>query len=608
MVSRDEVEKKLESPLDDSVWELHGHEIEAATLTDAIIIVLQVLQGALNAEKTRANALQTMLNNQSAERKRKAETQFLVLSVSEAAKDSTTVENFRENQVGQELCRGGFVCHPLYIEFVKAARAMAKIDASAQEPNSARHSTQIDSRFRDVEEELTVTASLLGNRAERSLFSTSYTDEEGPQSAIAAELLRLALTKLGGKGGDDFEIKVTHQYQVVSSVLQDDPNIEVIKKPKPLSSNENKAKAKPSKKKTDDRVDVLAWFVRAEDNLGACALAAVEYKPSNIREGEREAQADMYASNIHVLHRKPCIDINISGGNDISRWRISAYALAPRPTEWRHDGAKHNWDKAPMYSGLGITGIVRVAAGLLAAFPHFPRELNAFGSRLGPVVGCHNDSVFKAYDDASSRKPNIKFVRQLLDEHAVMWQSQDKNLVVVETKKFPNNWKENVTTMAFISILKKLLELHKTSPHGDIRLANLLSSGYIVDFDFVGAAKYPKGLNDISKDGRRHPEVVTAIGRKKIGEMKPKKSHDYFSMMKVMELFGSKNEEKTGAWVKATELVGGGNIVDAVSCLEKEFCLNLLDPTIPLSGTGATPKKQPDKMESVTNCRPNHYL
>lgn len=69
-----------------------------------------------------------------------------------------------------------------------------------------------------------------------------------------------------------------------------------------------------------------------------------------------------------------------------------------------------------------------------------------------------------------------------------------------------------------MSFLEKLSTLHgRGLAHGDIRLVNLLSTGFIMDFDFVRLDTYTKGLNQLSNDGRRHEEVSDAIANGTIG-------------------------------------------------------------------------------------------
>jgi hypothetical protein len=155
------------------------------------------------------------------------------------------------------------------------------------------------------------------------------------------------------------------------------------------------------------------------------------------------------------------------------------------------------YETTPLFSGIGAEAIVLVAHGLLQAQKSFPDRLKDYGTRLGPVVGWIDGTLYKAYDDAKVRRPN------------------------------------------FDVIIQKLLELHdKHGVHGDIRLANLLSCGKIVDFDFVGATHYPDTLLSLSQDGRRHPDVEEWIktGEQDQSKLVPHECHDWYSLGQVMRL------------------------------------------------------------------------
>jgi serine/threonine protein kinase len=137
-----------------------------------------------------------------------------------------------------------------------------------------------------------------------------------------------------------------------------------------------------------------------------------------------------------------------------------------------------------------------------------------------------------------------------LDKNALLWYSEeDDSLEIVEMAKQKSNWTENLNVGVFVSILGKLSALHaQDCVHGDIRLVNLLSTGHIVDFDFVGLDTYPEGLNRLSRDGKRHPQVDDAIDDGTIGQMKPEKEHDCYSMGSVLKLCSP----ETVWWKEAT--------------------------------------------------------
>jgi serine/threonine protein kinase len=132
----------------------------------------------------------------------------------------------------------------------------------------------------------------------------------------------------------------------------------------------------------------------------------------------------------------------------------------------------------------------------------------------------------------------IDVIKLLLDEMALLWKSKYINLEIVEMAHRESNWEGGLNVEVFVSILQKLFALHeKGFVHGDIRLANLLtvSSGFIVDFDFVGLAleAYQEGLISVA-DGIRHPYVAAAINDRSIGTLRPAKEHDLFSMAFVL--------------------------------------------------------------------------
>jgi hypothetical protein len=237
----------------------------------------------------------------------------------------------------------------------------------------------------------------------------------------------------------------------------------------------------------------------------------------------------MYASNIQILSKKPCLSIDICGGNEVANCTIRVYALAKRTRQIQQldKTNMYKWDKSPLYSGRGISAIVRVAAGLLAALPYYPIVLSDFGERLASVVG-------------------------LVDKATGQYRE--------------SYWTGNLKVGVLASILERLAALHELGlVHGDIRLVNLLSSGHIVDFDFVGLERYPEGLKLLTKDGERHPNVASAISNENVHEIKPQIEHDLYSMAKVLSLF----IPKTVWWEETTIYVQDGQLQDAIRLLRK---------------------------------------
>ncbi|KAG7368215.1 hypothetical protein IV203_030958 [Nitzschia inconspicua] len=540
--------------------------------------------------------------------------QLIVSSVSEAAKNPIYLKSFRTRQVAQELCQGGFVCHKYFIEFTKAARLMTNGEDSRNQELKVLKSTmekvksELDKQYED----------LLLQRVQNSLYPEEYLDEEAPQSALAADMLRFAVSKLleirrsQSNAGDVLEsyphISVSHQFGIVSSVnLETTDIIGMLKKIVNTSGTCNSSETLPSqsfksnepvastgfgsitsfaRSKINFRVDILCWFRHGGQASGGCCccLASVEYKPDHKDSVQREAQADMYASNIQILHQKPCLSVDIAGGNDISTWIISVHALVQRQSE-----NEPLWDKSLLYRSKGTTAIVRLASGLIAAAPFFQKNMQDFGNRLGPVVGVADDRVFKAYDEATTRNPNIDLVREFVDERAQLWRSEDQKLEIIEMCYHENNWNDGKSVASFASILEKLSQLHaKGLVHGDIRLANLLSSGYIVDFDFVGRDYYPEGLNQLKTDGRRHKEVDDAIVSNSVQNIKPAVQHDTYSMAQVMKLFQVQGEW----WEQAIAEVESGNLDVAINNLRKRGnAVAHLNSLIYSHGIGPSPLK-----------------
>ena len=511
---------------------------------------------------------------------KKSNQQYLVLSVSEVAKDPQLRAEFRDKQVAENPCRGGFIAQKFYLEFVLAAREFETFE-----------------RKDSVVEEVAKLGQVLavGSRKKHSLFNNSYLDEEAPQSAVGSELFRLAIDLLQQDRDtkDQMRLRVTHQQHLVTNIESPDSapqEFEIIRKRKRETGT-----LKPVEdEKSLDPIDMCAWFVHPERTLGACVLAACQYKPSGIPETERKAQADMYGSNILILHQKPCIVIDIAGANDLEDWNVSAYGLV----QAQFTKQSHLWETSRLYVGRGAEAIVMVARGLLAAQETFPSRLEQYGSRLGPVVGKIDEFVYKVYDMAQHRKPNIDAVRMLLDKDAELLISNDKQLQIVKMKWIPSDWKKDVNTEVFQEIIRKLRLLHENfGPHGDIRLANLLSCGSIIDFDFVRAERYPSTLNSISQDGRRHPDVEDMINRiQENGDesslIQPEKIHDWFSLGQVMRLFHPTDESNASSWESFCEKVEKGGLEPKPNM--PSFTVTLKDRDIPLWGTGHTPvKKQP---------------
>jgi hypothetical protein len=466
---REKVEERYGSKIDDELWQqAMTLDVGQSKANDPAVLIrcqiFAVQNQILEAKKKNLEAeikilqAETQNLNQQVD---KPEKQLFVSNVSQAANDPALRLKFREEQVGDVPCRGGFVCHRMFIEFAKASHLMYN-----GTPERSEELQLLKTDMESVEKELyDVFGSVLTDgRSAKDLFSKDYPDEEEPQSAVAAEMFRFALDRLKLKQQirketsevrKESSIIVSHQFAIVAAIDEGSVNCLLKSKRKDFSlepQNEASGASKTHLMKVDMNVDILCWFVHMAGDRGANCLASVEYEPSTTDDDQREAQADMCASNIQIIQRKPCLSIDISGGNDFAKWTISVRALAIRPKQFRQDIELHMWDKSPLYSGEGIPAIVRVAAGLLASLPHVPVGLDDFGKRLENAVGRSGNTVFKAYDGAGrTDNPNINVVRESVDSEATFWQSEDTPLKIIEMAHQHNDWTENVRVESFLS-------------------------------------------------------------------------------------------------------------------------------------------------------------
>jgi hypothetical protein len=122
--------------------------------------------------------------------------EYFVDNVSNSAKNYILRDVFRSEQVGLYPYNGGFVCHRMFVEFAKASLLM-----NNGTPERSEELKLLETDMKTTEEELDgLFGSLLSNgRTKKSLFSNDYPDEEAPQAALAAEMLRFALDSLKQK-------------------------------------------------------------------------------------------------------------------------------------------------------------------------------------------------------------------------------------------------------------------------------------------------------------------------------------------------------------------------------------------------------------------------
>ena len=338
---------------------------------------------------------------------------------------------------------------------------------------------------------------------------------------------------------------------------------------------------KKKKAAVEYKVDVIVSLV-SEGKMKV--VATVEYKPDNREPEARTAQRDMYATNTISLHQRPCIGLDIAGGNDVANWDITAMAYFGNP----RDGSPR-FECSRMYNGQGMEALLKVANGLRNAAQGWQDDEINDEQRLGPVVARHEDRVFKVYDNAQYRHPNLHTLRRMLDDpSAKIWESEDNEVIIVDMIYRPCVWLD-VPTGAFIDIMNKMLALHSDGmTHGDIRLANLLCSdgkGYIIDCDFVHQEFYPNGLQALTVDGKRHPDVQKAIDAnddgRAISRLKKETKHDIVALAGVMNLFACK-EENSSIWKGAIIACSQSeSLQDSIKILEQaQFKVGLQDRTI----------------------------
>ena len=82
-------------------------------------------------------------------------------------------------------------------------------------------------------------------------------------------------------------------------------------------------------------------------------------------------------------------------------------------------------------------------------------------------------------------------------------------------KNMEFHWENDVPMNSFVLIQWQLALLHGGGlVHGDVHLPNMLSVGVLIDFEFAGIAgttRYPRGLQKVNPDSKRHNDVEKAI-------------------------------------------------------------------------------------------------
>jgi hypothetical protein len=97
-----------------------------------------------------------------------------------------------------------------------------------------------------------------------------------------------------------------------------------------------------------------------------------------------------------------------------------------------------------------------------------------------------------------------------------------------------------------------------------VRLGNMLTSGVLIDLDYVGETKYPSGFQNVC-DGRRHPEVREGILYGTIGDLLIDVKDDLFAMGAVMDFFRPAALKHTELWQGACDALLEAN-ESSLSC------------------------------------------
>jgi hypothetical protein len=536
-----------------------------------------------------------------------------VASISACADEHATRNVFRQALVSESNVRGAFVAHDFYIEFVKSVRRLAP-DGEWKDKNQA------EKRWMEVTNALSDRANVLFE----PIPSDDYTDAENPQSGILAELIRHALTLWE----ENHDIFVQHQLEISYMVdLAAADIIESTKKAK--SAQQSKTSASIDEDKTTDIgpnqssdaviannlvkdkakrkvsfvADVAIWLQRDKKRH---FLALVEYKPDQRNAAARKAQIDMCVAN--VLERNgegvPCIAVDVAGGHDVTHWSIGASAIVRNP---EYPGVTPRYIKSSLMASFlqgkgeanGVDGILRLVVGLLHARSAFFHEPN---KQLGPAVAHSGKMVVKAYDDSTYCRPNIALVREMVDANAKIWVRKrnnkrfDETCQLLEMKFIESDWHAKIPVKNFIRLLSQTERLHaKGVAHGDIRQSNMRSSGYLIDFDFVGNQYYPRGLQEIG-DGQRHSDVIKAISESTVGNLKMEICHDLHSMWAVMLRFAPDDEALQAKWEDACKILASNKkaaIREAIQILreleESTVSLYPVFTSFSPDATGGTP-------------------
>ena len=463
-----------------------------------------------------------------------------VLSVSKAAKDDKARTQFYSNTLRRDPVKGGFVGSAVYRKFVLASNDTDKTkEAQEAKKDELVHAKALAQALKKT------TGSL--QQDTQSIFSLTKQDDEMQQSYVLA----LILAKLNSNKFMD----IGHQFHVIDRVPDGTLILVSEQQESALVTSSNKANQEwvsrlvneNEVKQLDFNIDV---FVSCRSNEGTIGpVAAIEYKPSDVKPEERVAQCDMYGCNLLTKTNRASIGIDIAGGLDVATWRIRAWGYFRS-----HDRDSDPYEKSLLFEGTGWDGLIGTVCGLEASCEAVIEDPSAaeLKTRIGPVVCRDGEFVYKVYDDPTYRSPNLEVIQFMLDPKATA--SIAGKCTILQMKYFGNNWNKDISVEIFGILANKLKTLHvKFGPHGDIRLANLLSCGLIVDFDYVRKGTYPDNLNADLPDGQRHQDVKEAIDQNEVSYLTIEKVHDWHSFSAVMDLFEPTDHIYNDRWESAKE-------------------------------------------------------
>ena len=113
-------------------------------------------------------------------------------------------------------------------------------------------------------------------------------------------------------------------------------------------------------------------------------ISTIEYRPHSTDSEKRRTQGDMYTTNMISLHGRPCIGVDISGGNNVVMWNIMAMGYFGNPKKEQEE--KPIFECSQLHNGKGLDALLGIALGFVKAATDGVDNPNNEEYRLGPVV------------------------------------------------------------------------------------------------------------------------------------------------------------------------------------------------------------------------------